>query len=257
MAIDNELDAIHRQYPDPIKNPIFEATCAAVSTVHPMLGLVNALRQHFSRAEAETRVRALLDGLESVVRQHGCEITTLRAKFEQPSFVETWIAAAEQAIRTASLRRIRRFAAILGAELVSNDGNEQSWQDAAAFIRDIAELSDADVEALRILDIAQNDIFTGTRKWSLSFECSKRKAAVLAAVDSAGMNREDFFSRCLRLSGFGLALMIQEPDAGMVVAPNGEPVTYGPQTSEPSPEDMGFRMTERGRKLISMVKNSD
>jgi len=58
---------------------------------------------------------------------------------------------------------------------------------------------------------------------------------LLDSVDASGIERDDFYSRTARLTGFGLTLEVQRSD------------------TRQSPADHCFRLTARGKKLIQII----
>ena len=68
---------------------------------------------------------------------------------------------------------------------------------------------------------------------------TERIKDVLKAVDHAAISREEFYARCSRLNGFGLAIEVQRNDGRM------------------APGDHCFRLTSRGARLINMIVQTD
>ena len=62
-------------------------------------------------------------------------------------FREALFAATAQATLVENQAKIQRFARVLGFELATPDMGVAAWDDAAAFIRDIAQLGESDIEA--------------------------------------------------------------------------------------------------------------
>lgn len=150
--IDDPLDAIQSQYPEEPQNQLVDLLMAVAGSLSPFAGIVSAIKQHFSQEGQRERLKVLLETLVSEVRRHGKQIEDISSHFRSPEATEAFIVAVTQAILTPNREKIKRFAAVLGSEACSEEG-EKSWEDAAAFIRDLAQLGDSDIEALQILDV--------------------------------------------------------------------------------------------------------
>ena len=127
--------------------------------------------------------------------------------------------------------KVRRFGRILGATLAED---APDWQEASEFIRNLEEFSDLDLEALKILWKVQrqapqvNDATSGRRQMSTNAnDYTNTWSGVLSHVEKAGVSKDDWYSRCGRLSGFGLALQVQ------------------PSSSSQGTEDTCYRLTGR------------
>jgi hypothetical protein len=154
----------------------------------------------------------------------------------QNGFRAALLTATAESVRIESQDKIQRFARVLGFEVTRPDGGAPAWEDAAAFIRDLAQLGESDIEALRLLYSNQRDMSAGFgRVPSDPNPYTERLKPLLASVDKAGVDRDDFYSRCARLTGFGLTLEVQR------------------NKTRQSPGDHCFRLTSRGKKLIQII----
>jgi hypothetical protein len=190
--------------------------------------------------------------LEDEVRRLGRDLQRLREQLRSPGFVETLITAVDYAVRTANLRKVRRFAAILADGLVLDDQSERRWEEATQFIRDVSELGEADIEVLKVLHSVQGNLSssyfapvqrdaTGKRS-QLSPDPHpfiERLQQVLNRIDQLEVPRDEFYSRCARLSGFGLVLEVPRE----------------PQFQ--SPGDYCYRITLRGKRLVEVLHRQD
>lgn len=238
MAIDNELDAVHSQYDVQQANQVFELLLQAGEKVGFPLGILQAIRGHFSGKAATERVEALLRELESAVRRHDKTLSSLASESNSSGFREALLTATAETVRIENYQKIQRFAQVLGHELAAPDLGVPAWDDAGAFIRDLAQLGDPDIEALRLLYRNQSTLTAGFGRVPLDPNAYTRLLRpLLDSVDSAGIDRDDFYSRCARLTGFGLILEVQRSD------------------TRQSPSDHCFRLTARGRKLIQIIDN--
>jgi hypothetical protein len=73
MAIDDELDAIRGQYPEPTSNAGFDISIKALTLLGGAAGIgasiLEALRSHFSTRAMVERLQALIEGIENMVRR--------------------------------------------------------------------------------------------------------------------------------------------------------------------------------------------
>jgi hypothetical protein len=73
MAIDDELDAIRGQYPEPTSNAGFDISIKALTLMGGAAGIgasiLGALRSHFSTRAMVERLQALIEGIENMVRR--------------------------------------------------------------------------------------------------------------------------------------------------------------------------------------------
>jgi len=232
MAIDNPYDAIAKAYKDD-SDQILSRILDVFGHFEPLTGAVNVVRKQFSREATIARVTALLSQLVEDIQRDGAEIKDLTQRVESPEFAETIIAAVNESIRTTSLEKVKRFAKVLGHSLTSH--RNVQWDEAAAYIRDIAQLTEQDVNVLRILHSVQKELFLGKNIALSPNSYTERNNDVLDLAHKSGIPRDEFYSRCGRLHGFGLAIEVQRND------------------SRVSPGDHCFRLTTRGRDLISIL----
>lgn len=203
-GIDDPLDAVKKQYLD--RSPLADVLINAGAELHPFAGMVNAVRNFFSKREAEARVEALLRALEWYVREHERRIEELSDKSESPGFIETLLVAVEKTLQTGNVEKVKRFASVLGHELIS-DGDASSYEDAAAYIKTLSELGEADIEVLSVIHAFQVYLLSDESKahksdsgrlfWGLM-------TGVYGEMAERGMPFDEFYSRCSKLNGYGL-----------------------------------------------------
>jgi hypothetical protein len=248
-SIDDPIEATRKQYPEESKNQIFELSLAAASALSPAFGLVESILSHFSTKAAFERVEALLKTLEEEVRRHDRDLLSLKDRLRSPEFIQTLMVAVDYTARTADLRKVQRFAAVLADGLVLGDQSERLWEDAAAFIRDAAELGEADIQVLGVLYSIQGNLPSSHlapvqqdaagKMFQLSPDpnpFTELHEQVLNKVDEQHIPRDEFYSRCARLSGFGLVLEV--------------PTNVARQ----SPGDYCYRITVRGKRLAEILE---
>jgi cob(I)alamin adenosyltransferase len=234
MAIDNPYDAIDKVYRDD-SDQILSKVLDVFGHFEALTGAVNVIRKQFSKDATIARILALLEQLVADVQKHGRKMTDFNEKMDSPEFAETIIAAVNESIRTTSLEKVGRFARILGHSLSST--RNVLWDEAAAFIRDLAQLTERDVEVLNILYSIQKNLFLGRSNSLDPNSYTEKNNEVLDLVHQSGISRDEFYSRCGRLNGFGLAIEVQR------------------NPSRVSNSDHCFRLTTRGRELIAILSS--
>jgi hypothetical protein len=238
MAIDDEIDAIKAQFPEPGSNVALELTLKLLSALPAGAGLafkiVEVVRNHFSRDAMSERLRLLYDALERKVRKLDRRMSDVETKLENAEFAQAFISVANIAIFTADTNKIQEFGAILGYEAASNDS--MGWDEAAALIADLSRLTQTDLEVLQIMVRFQGDKVrknpNDTEYHLMLTEFSK----VRDEAAQKGLSRYELYAHALRLSGFGLAHPL-----------NWNKTAWGPQ-------DMGFAPTPRGKRLVDILK---
>ena len=231
-GIDDALEAVDRQYEDK-RDPIAKKILEIATQLEPF-GILKVLKIIFSKEASTARFEALIQQLILEVRRLDNAGRLLRDRVESDGLKETIIAALNEAARTVDVEKIKRFGVIVGSSLDSKR-TWKSWDDAATYIRDLAQLGDRDIQALQILYSVQKDLFLGKHLALDPNSYTEKNNEVLQLADESGMPRDEFYSRCSRLNGFGLAIEVQRNE------------------SRVSPGDHCFRITTRGRELVSII----
>lgn len=232
-GIDDPIEAVkqqHREQPD----RVVELILNVAGSLHPFAGVVSAIRTHFSVQGANDRTKALLDVIEQCVREHEGDLRQVRERMESPEFVHSLIVAVTEAIRSPEQRQIVRFGAVLGHAVT--DGTDLS--EATAFVRDLAQLTEADLQAIHILYNVQKELVDAPTVTTDANPYTETIRYVLSAVDVARISRDDFYARCSRLNGFGLALEVQRNEG-----------RFGPA-------DHCFRLTKRAATLVRLLRGT-
>jgi hypothetical protein len=233
-SIDDPIEAVRSQYPEEQFDPLGIAL-GVLTPAHPLAKVGSAIKKFFSQKEARARVEALFWGFEWFIRNHDKRIEDIEAKLESPAFLETIVIAVNKAVQSASFRKVKRFATILGYEAVYC-GAEESLEDAAAFIRTLEELEERDIEALRLLHRHQTQLFdNGSYRNYNAFNDSYK--IIANQIEPSGFTKEEFYARCSRLGGYGLVLTIE-------IRANVTPLPQGTHT---------FRITTLGDKLANIL----
>lgn len=215
--IDDPLEATRQQYPEKSPGPI-SVMLDVLGPLHPFAGIVAVFRQFSSQAETNARVGALFEALEWYVRRHESKLEelTLEKQLELPAAKEAVIAAVTEAIFSPDVNKIKRFGAVLGDNFLRQSSNAQ-WESAAAYIRDLSRLGDDDIRILRLLHDLQRGMFLGRDQTPDQAQFIGTMERVLINAERAGVSREDVYSRCARLNGFGLTLQMERPRSVIAV----------------------------------------
>ena len=229
-SIDDPIEAVRSQYPDEQFDPLSIAL-GVLTPAHPLAKVGSAIKKFFSQKEAKARVEALFWAFEWYIRNHDKRIEDVEAKLESPAFLETIVIAVNKAVQSASFKKVKRFATILGYEAVYG-GTEERLEDAAAFIRTLEELGERDIEALRLLHRYQTQY--NYLDYSTAIE---QYRFIVPRIEEAGFTKDEFHARCSRLSGYGLVLR-------MDIRGTISPVPAG---------EFAFRITELGEKLAGIL----
>ncbi len=240
--ITDPYEALKSQYAEEPENVLGELALRVAGEVIPLIGVVNAIRDHFSQAAVAKRLRTLVEAVNSKIQrvEKGVEgneeqIAAIRSKVESPQFRAAVRLAIEETWRTEEAEKIKRFAAILGNSVAPNDELDIS-EDLSSFIRAVAQLGERDIHALQIV----HSVFADTVKVYPNFHdpdvFTERADQLLKKVDESKIQRDDFYSYCKRLEAFGLAIEVPRNPARM------------------APGDYCFRPTRRGLKLLSLLE---
>jgi hypothetical protein len=213
---------------------------AAAANIHPLAALLVAaaqgLNQLFSRSAQAERLGTFFGFLLQDLDRLKGRVDELQSKVQSPAFLDTLLVAADEAATTLNETKLRRFSSVLGYELV-HGGPQPDWDEAASYLRDVGRLTEADIQALRVVQEH------GTNAW---IACARLGKEYLA----------NLFVHCFRLTGFGLAVL---EDVGRVTN-NGSPIFYGEDSGKYDgidwtslPREQDFRLSPRGERLIAML----
>ena len=244
--IDGPLDQTESQNRD----PGIDVLAIVLNVAAPIIGLLTTpasgaaatilafTKQFLGQERQRANAEALRDGLKEGVSDLGGRLETVEKRLAGIEAEEAVILAVRQTLVTARVDKARRFGWILGATLSEDAPN---WQEAAEFIRNLEEFSDADLETLKILWKVQRTAYrvinkTGPRKMSTDAnDYTKTWTGVLDHAQKAGVSKDDWSSRCARLGGFGLTVLVQ------------------PNPSFQRTDDTCYRLTGRAVRLLKLL----
>ncbi len=241
--IDDPLDAAFSQNREEPENIAGELAVKIAGQLFLPLGIANTLREHFSQRNRERRVWEVLNALKAELDRLAREskddhnrIGVLEARVTSPMFTEAILAAAEEAVRAASDAKLRRIATVLARGADPGIEISADEDDLASFVRDIGQLSETDIRVLKILYSVFADMVKVYPNLHDPNVFTERVAQLLKKVDESKTHRDDFYSYCKRLEGFGLAIEVPRNIGRM------------------APGDYCFRPTRRGLKLLSLME---
>jgi len=230
MAIDSPIDAVESQYPKPSPNPLALALFSfelAFPPAAPLLKLLELLKEHHSAKGMQERMEAFWAALRDEQKFLEADFGKLRLKVEDLA----------EAVQLALLRdseafndnKRERYLKILGNAVRS----EEQIQDLAGFIHDVEVLGESDVTVLKVLNKVMNKLgdwkeANGQKLHKLHPNAFIHKRQELTAHIAAALgqktevlgsgsgvqtfSREEGYSICARLQGFGLAHEVQVSD---------------------------------------------
>jgi hypothetical protein len=242
MAIDDPLAATASHYPEQQRNKVGELVVELAGVVFPPLKVFNILRSRILGDYGLERVKALFNALESEFRrdQHRVgkaqgDIEALKDKIGSPEFADSLVLAADEAQRTESERKIERLGAVLANALLSEDDEIVAGDDLVGYIRDLSSLTEGDVQALHFLGDVFKDPIRQRPEMDDPNEFTILMGSYLRGIEAMGVHHDDFYSRCSRLTGFGLATEVERSPSRMAF------------------KDHCFRPSRRGLRPIKLL----
>lgn len=221
MAIDDPLGHIDSGATDSDANMLAKI----LNVLGPLLALLNPsagaavsvagyFRQLLDDRRADMRIESWRQGLLDGVRSLGASLDRLEDRVSGIDAEEAVVAAARGAILTARVDRAYRMGRVLGSTIAAE---QPRWREAAEFIRDLEEFNEDDLATMRLLWREQKQEFrdksSGEMQMSTDNPAYMSKwTAMLAHVSKAGVTKDDWLSRCARLSGFGLTVPVDSPN---------------------------------------------
>jgi|SRR5215216_1868460 len=203
-GIDDRIEQIQRHHEDAQPLHLFEIMMAAFTVFFPMAGAFNAIRQYINSNALRERFESLFHETLNVVQSLEQDVDSLKEKVESPAFVQTLLFTAERTARTARHEKIKRFAAILGYGLVKNN-TDQEWEDAAAYIRTLDEITEADIEVMKLLYSIQGELLRPNKSDYDPNEFTLTMGKVLVKVDQSGMTRDEFYCSSTIVQNYALS----------------------------------------------------
>jgi hypothetical protein len=214
--IDDPIDASFEAFPEEpegLGGKFAELALSFTGLAFPPAAVLKILTDQFQSANRFKRIEYLLQGLRMGIKAHDSQLGADREKMKEiqgriegSRFQEAVATACEEAARSTSVKKVELLAQVAAGSLTPTRWSPKD-EDVAALIRDLAQLGDRDIDVLQKLSLAfgglmlnnpapTSDIFTANN-------------AALERIVEQDSDRDEFYSTCGRLIGFGLA--IDEP----------------------------------------------
>jgi hypothetical protein len=216
--IDDTIDASFEAFPEEpegLGKKFAELALSFGGLIFPPAAVAKILADQFLTANRFERIeyllRALRIGIKGVESQVGADrekLKGIQAQFETPRFQEAVATACEEAARATNRKYVERLAVVLAGSLKPTRWSPED-EDVAALIRDLAQLSDRDIQVLEKLSLAFGGLMVSNPK--LPSKIFTDNNAALDRIVEEESDRDEFYSTCGRLIGFGLAIEEQWP----------------------------------------------
>jgi hypothetical protein len=231
VAIDDPIEQLRKQIKGEPENIAVAIAKHEVGKI-PFIGYaINHIRGK-EKAEKEAFFdNAVLD----ILKAHEVNIDTVLNKLESENMLRVISAAAERIFWGASTTKAKRFAAIV-ANTIEFGSGDNNFEDSVSFIRALDELSEADIKVLKHLYNHQKNLVIENHTINYnSFFQDQRMQDLIQSATQIGIQMDDFFARCARLSGYGLVLPLERDKLKVRL------------------EEFAFRITLLGKRLVEML----
>lgn len=226
--IDDPIDASENAWPDEpdgLGKKFADLALSFLGLVFPPATVVKIMRDQFLPQNRVGRIEYLFRGMALKLKdvEAKCagsreKIAAIQARMDEPAFQKAVATACEEAARSSDTARIERFALVL-----ANSPTPGRWStdadDIATFIRDLTQLSERDLQVLERLSMAFGNLVLSNPELNDSSVFTRNNEGLEHVIRQQPLHRDDFFSACGRLIGFGLA--IEEPWPPVHTQPHG------------------------------------
>jgi hypothetical protein len=226
--IDDPINASENAWPDEpegLGKKFADLALSFLGLVLPPAAIVKILNDQFLPENKAARVKYLFDAMAIKLKEVEAKcassrekLAEMKARLEEPAFQRAVATACEEAARANDLERIKRFALVLASSPTpgkwSTDGD-----DIATFIRDLSQLSEKDIQVLEGLSMAFGNFVLSNPDLADSTIFTNNNHGLEYVITQQNLHRDDFYSGCGRLVGFGLA--IEEPWPPVTTQPHG------------------------------------
>jgi len=241
--IDDPVDASFQAFPEApegMGRKFAELALSFAGLIFPPAVLLKILTDQFSAPNRFKRIDYLLQALnlslkqlESQVGEDREKTRAVQARIESPRFQEAVAMACEESSRATTTKKVERMAEVLAGSLTPTRWSPND-EDVAALIRDLAQLSDRDIQVLEKLSTAFGGLMLNDSAW-LDNLFTDNNSALERIIREQG-DRDEFYSTCGRLIGFGLAVDVTWP------------------VNRTQPHERCIRPTRRGLALLAYLK---
>lgn len=239
--IDDEPGQIIDHVPEP--NPFLELLALGsekASALVPQYGFLFSFIIALLRSRAPKNLTITeRQILESCQNLH-VRIDTISKRIQSDERLQLLGAQIAERIRWgATESKTKRFAAVFASTAATAE-TDREFENAASFIRAIAELTEEDISVLKHLyshqsDLVREDLAMDTN----SFFHGGRMIRMLRDVGHLSMKRDDITSSMQRLTGYGLAIPLERRPAEMMI------------------DEHAFRMTLMGKRLSDLLLTNE
>jgi hypothetical protein len=242
--IDDPIDAAFQAFPEEPEDfgsTLAELALSLSSLAFLPAALMKIAWDQFRPASREDRVKHLmrafyvaLKDFESQIGSDREKMKEVREKIESPRFEEAVRTACEESARSASTKTVQRMAEVLAGSLSPTQWSPKD-EDVAALIREVAQLGDRDVQVLAKLGSVFGGLMIANPKLNENRIFTDNNSRLDEVTQIEG-DRDEFYSTCGRLIGFGLAVEVAWP------------------MNHTQPHERCVRPTRRGLALLRYLK---
>jgi len=240
--IDDPAEKLREHYLVPSYTPdklALGATSALLRNI-PHIGWVLGKVMDFIKSkDKDEKLSSFNNQLVELYQGLGKDVESLEEQLSSPEHIQMVAVAVERIFWGANERKAKRFAAVV-ASTVAFGKKDQDFEDAASFIRALDELSEDDLRVLTHLHKHQSDIVRENHAMPYnSFFHDNRMRTMLEQAANLGIQMDEFYARCGRLTGYGLAIPLER-----------RPDVIGP-------DSFAFRITLLGKRLIEILLKAE
>jgi len=232
--IDDEIEQVREHRKEKSENPGLYLAKKELDKI-PFVGTaIDYIRGKEKDEKEEWFDNAILN----ILKRHDVSIEEIKAELETGNIKRLISVAVEEIYWGASTKKVSRFAAII-ADAIEHATEEPEFEDAAFFIRAIDELTEDDIRALHHLYKYQHDLVLENHVIDYNkLTEQKRIESVLRNVGDLKMQMNEFYARCARLVGYGLALPLE-------------------RNTKFDPSEYMFAITLLGTRLVEMLTDTE
>ena len=216
--IDDPVDASFQAFPQEVEGlgaKFAELALSFTGLVFPPAAILKILTDQFGSANRFHRIEYLLHAFnmalkepESQMASDRDKIRSVQTQIESPSFQEAVATAFEESARATNKEKIKHMAKILAGSLTPTRWSTKD-EDVASLIRDLAQLGERDIHVLAKLSLAFGGLMLTNP--TLPNRLFSDNNMALDRIVEKESDRDEFYSTCGRLIGFGLAIEVSWP----------------------------------------------
>lgn len=237
--IDNPIAQIKKGAEGPPKDPGVEIATRLVVWIPGIGKYIKKALDAIAGHDKDERLNFLSTAIIEQLEAHEDTIDEILGRMDEPEFTRLMSVTIERIFFGANERKVKRFVAVL-TDAATNDKTDQQYEDAASFIRALDELSEDDIKVLKHLYCHQSHLVGEKHNMGYNeFFYNKSMENMLMDARNLSLQMDEFYSRCGRLTGYGLALELNNRSAAMG-----------------NPDDFCFRITLLGKRLMEMLRRA-